>query len=78
MKLTLLRIMIAAGAMAGATASVPTSAHHSGAMFDFTKVVTLTGAVTQFQCTNPHVILWVEAAAAEIGADWKRGEYRGE
>jgi Family of unknown function (DUF6152) len=63
-KLTLLRIIIAAGALAGATASVPTYAHHSGAMFDFTTVVTLKGAVTQFQWTNPHVILWVDAEAA--------------
>jgi hypothetical protein len=34
-------------------------AHHSFAMFDFDKVVTLQATVKEFQWTNPHVILWV-------------------
>ena len=34
-------------------------AHHSFAMFDFTKVVNITGTVKEFQWSNPHVILWV-------------------
>lgn len=29
-------------------------AHHSGAMFDSKKEVTLTGTITEFQYTNPH------------------------
>ncbi len=37
----------------------PASAHHSFAMFDFTKVITITGTVKEFQWTNPHVVLWV-------------------
>jgi hypothetical protein len=32
-------------------------AHHSFAMFDTTKPVTLTGKVTQFQWTNPHAYI---------------------
>jgi hypothetical protein len=32
----------------------PAQAHHSFAMFDQTKKVTLTGSVVQFQWTNPH------------------------
>jgi hypothetical protein len=36
------------------------SAHHSGAMFDDTKTVTLTGVVTEFQYTNPHSWLKVD------------------
>jgi hypothetical protein len=36
-------------------------AHHSFAMFDFTRVVTIKGTVKEFQWANPHVILWVEA-----------------
>ena len=39
--------------------SLPASAHHSFAMFDFTKVVTINGTVKEFQWTNPHVIVWV-------------------
>jgi hypothetical protein len=31
-----------------------TLAHHSGAMFDMTKVVTISGTVQQFNWTNPH------------------------
>jgi Family of unknown function (DUF6152) len=33
-------------------------AHHSGAMFDRTKQVTLAGTVKQYQFANPHV--WIE------------------
>lgn len=35
-------------------------AHHSFAMFDFARVVTIKGTVKEFQWANPHVILWVE------------------
>lgn len=45
------------GALVAATP--PASAHHSFAMFDFTKVVTISGTVKDFQWTNPHVVLWV-------------------
>jgi hypothetical protein len=38
---------------------LPAFAHHSFAMFDFTKTVTITGTVKEFQWTNPHVVLWV-------------------
>ena len=36
----------------------PASAHHTFAMFDLTKVVTVSGTLKDFQWTNPHV--WVE------------------
>jgi hypothetical protein len=39
------------------------SAHHSFAMFDQKKVITLTGAVTEFQWTNPHSFLELDASA---------------
>ena len=42
-----------------ALAALPAFAHHSFAMFDFTKTVTITGTVKEFQWTNPHVVLWV-------------------
>jgi hypothetical protein len=35
------------------------SAHHSAAMFDSTKTVTLTGIIKQFQWTNPHAWLFI-------------------
>jgi hypothetical protein len=40
-------------------------AHHSFAMFDFTRVVTIKGSVKEFQWANPHVILWVDAEAKD-------------
>lgn len=39
-------------------------AHHSFAMYDMNRVVTLAGAVKAVQWTNPHVVIWVETAAA--------------
>lgn len=39
----------------------PAAAHHSFAMYDATKLVTVTGTVKEFQWTNPHAILWVYA-----------------
>ncbi len=37
-----------------ATIALPAVAHHSTAMFDFTKTVTLEGTIKDFQWTNPH------------------------
>ena len=47
-------------AIALASAAVPATAHHSGAMFDDKKEVTLTGVVKEFQYTNPHSWLLVD------------------
>lgn len=47
---------IAAAALALALAG-PASAHHSFAMFDQTKIVTLEGTVGEFQWTNPHAFI---------------------
>jgi hypothetical protein len=40
-------------------------AHHSGAMFDYTKVVQLTGVVKEFQYTNPHSWLLVDVTDSD-------------
>ncbi|HYP80065.1 MAG TPA: DUF6152 family protein [Steroidobacteraceae bacterium] len=47
----------------GVAASV-VSAHHSFAMFDQTKQVTVIGKVTETQWTNPHVWVFLEGAPA--------------
>lgn len=39
------------------------SAHHSFAMFDPAKVITLQGKVKEFRWVNPHVSLFVDVAA---------------
>lgn len=52
-----------AGALAGAVALVAgtAQAHHSFAMFDMTKEVTVSGTVKEFQWTNPHAYIQLEA-----------------
>jgi hypothetical protein len=46
-----------------AALSRPAAAHHSTAMFDREKVVTLTGTVKEVQWTNPHAAIYVEPVA---------------
>lgn len=47
----------------------PVHAHHSFAMFDQTKTVTLKGKVLEFQWTNPHAWIELEVPGAAAGAD---------
>jgi hypothetical protein len=59
-------VLIAAAALAA-----PALAHHSIAMFDFTKEVTLTGVVKEFQYTNPHSWLIVTVTNEDgTTTDW--------
>jgi hypothetical protein len=44
---------------AAAAASWPALAHHSFAVYDRTKTLTLKGTVKIFQWTNPHSVVWV-------------------
>ena len=53
----LTRIVAGLGGLA-ALCAAPAMAHHSFAMFDPDKVVTLKGTVKEFQWTNPHV--WIQ------------------
>jgi len=41
----------------------PAFAHHSIALFDNSKTITLKGTVSEFRWINPHVLLLVEASA---------------
>lgn len=45
----------------GAALTAPATAHHSFAMFDNTRSVTLHGAVSEFQWSNPHAYLEIDA-----------------
>jgi Family of unknown function (DUF6152) len=45
--------------VAAAAASWPADAHHSFAVYDRTKTLTLKGTVKTFQWTNPHSVVWV-------------------
>lgn len=48
-------------AVAGGTAPQAALAHHSFAMFDLSKQVTVSGTVRQFQWTNPHAYIQLTA-----------------
>jgi len=48
-------------ALAAGGAPEPSLAHHSFAMFDMSKEVTVSGTVRQFQWTNPHAYIQVVA-----------------
>jgi hypothetical protein len=63
MKTLLTATALAAAALALAA---PAFAHHSFAMFDRNKTATIDGTVKEFQFTNPHS--WLEVDAVEAGA----------
>lgn len=48
----------------------PCLAHHSFAMFDQTKTVTLQGTVKELQWTNPHCYLQVLVPSQHATAEW--------
>ena len=60
---TLALTSVLAAAMALAVSS-PAWSHHSHAMFDHDKEVTITGTVSQWIFRNPHVFLYVDAKNA--------------
>lgn len=59
--------LVLATLLVGASAA----AHHSGAMFDNDKSLTLTGTVKDYQWTNPHC--WIQLTVA--GADGAQEEW---
>jgi uncharacterized protein DUF6152 len=50
--------------------AAPAIAHHSGAMFEATKTITVEGVVKVFEYTNPHSWLWVTVTNDETTTDW--------
>ena len=57
--------LAAAAALVMATLSVGADAHHSFAMFDLAKEVTVKGKVKKFQWTNPHAYIQLVAKDAQ-------------
>jgi hypothetical protein len=55
------RVWAMGAAAAGLLLAVPAYAHHSAAMFDATKTVTITGAVMEYKWANPHAMIAVLA-----------------
>ena len=67
---SLVRAGMAACGLAAAVAALPAAAHHSFAMFDQKKVMTLDGTVTQFQWTNPHSFIEMEVPGKGKASHW--------
>jgi hypothetical protein len=44
-----------------ASTSLPVSAHHSWAMYDAERLITVTGVVTKVEWTSPHVFFYFES-----------------
>ena len=53
--------LLSAATLAAATLAAPAQAHHSAAMFDMAKAVTLTGTVKEFVWRNPHAAIEITA-----------------
>ena len=49
--------------IAAAMLAAPAAAHHSFAMFDSSKAISMTGTVKEYEWTNPHV--WIHIMAAD-------------
>ena len=56
------KLLVMAG-VAAALVAAPAFAHHSGAMFDSNKEITLQGTIKEFQWTNPHS--WIQVNVAD-------------
>ncbi|MGF7171856.1 hypothetical protein FHS91_003558 [Sphingobium xanthum] len=54
---TIRKSILALAALAASIGYAPAGAHHSFAMFDQTKALSLKGQVAQFQWTNPHAFI---------------------
>jgi hypothetical protein len=55
-------------ALAALPGGMSAIAHHTGAMFDLKKSITLSGTVKEFQWTNPHcwIQLWVPTPERQV------------
>src|SRR5262249_40619451 len=53
------------GALGVAIVAGSALAHHSGAMFEPERTITLSGTVKEFEYTNPHSWLWVVVPGAD-------------
>jgi hypothetical protein len=60
---------LAVAATAAVIAGSAASAHHSTAMFDMQKSLTLDGTIKEFQWTNPHTWIVFEVPNASGGTD---------
>lgn len=65
-----MRHPIAWGLAALTIIAAPAAAHHSFAMFDQKKIMTLDGTVSEFQWTNPHAFIEIDVPSAGKMQHW--------
>lgn len=65
----MIKPIIASMMLIAGAAAIPASAHHSFAMFDQKKLMTLDGTVAEFQWTNPHAFIEL---AVPVGGKMQR------
>ena len=67
------QLLVGAAALALAAGALPVSAHHSfAAEYDREKPLTITGAVTRVEWSNPHVYFYIDVKDPATGrvANW--------
>lgn len=65
------RQILGIAAMLSAAAMIaPVAAHHSAAIFDFRKPVTMSGAVKAIKVVNPHTHILITLTDAKGTRDW--------
>jgi hypothetical protein len=52
-------------ALLGLGLAGPAAAHHGAALYEPQKTVSVTGTVSEFQFTNPHVLVYIDAKDAD-------------
>jgi hypothetical protein len=55
------KVLLVCALAVGLLAAGPAFAHHGTAGYDMGKIVTLTGTVTKFDWSNPHVVVHMDA-----------------
>lgn len=60
-------VLLIAGAVVGGAS--PAAAHHSYAMFNMDKIVTVKGTIKQYDWTNPHTYIWLYVQNDKGGQD---------
>ncbi len=59
------KMVLVSASLCALVAAAPAFAHHSGAMYDNTKSVDLKGTIKEFNWTNPHLTIVVDAAGPD-------------
>ena len=58
-------VVFSIGCVIACALTTPVLAHHSFAVYDHTRTLTLKGTVTKFQWTNPHAYLEIDVKQAD-------------